>query len=244
MTTVLHVAGLDAALAQLRRHGLLGSICRSLKSEPAETRPRSPASARPRPTAWKPVSTSTGPAPGAGRGRRYRQLHHSAAWHAAGRAPCARRGGPPRAGRAPAGRSTSRVSSGCSRTVAPSWPPGSGSEAGRGSAAVAIAATLVRGLVARAGQRRPVGDELASRRRCRPRARATAPRAPPPASTSRIASYSASLRRWASTWAGASSAGSAPKKSFSRPGRAARRGRSVGSARQSSSAARPASVSA
>ena len=53
---------------------------------------------------------------------------------------------------------------------------------------------------------------------------------------SRICSYSASLRRCASIWSGASSAGSAPKKSLSSAGARSSRIASVGSARHSSSA--------
>jgi hypothetical protein len=58
----------------------------------------------------------------------------------------------------------------------------------------------------------------------------------------RISSYSASLRRCASIWTGASSAGSAPKNSLSSAGERSSGMASVGSARHSARAARPRSV--
>ena len=88
--------------------------------------------------AWKPVSISTGPAPGcstrkAGTGTASQSSRFTPSPKARRQAmrPSSRRN-------QASGPRILPVSSGCSRTVAPWRPPGSGSSAGRGSAAVVM----------------------------------------------------------------------------------------------------------
>ena len=178
ITTTPTCGGLDAERAQLRRHGLLRLHRHVLDHAPRECA-RTPRAAPSRSRGGSPCPRARGPAPGMLHEERdHRHLHPLVARHADPERAERCRAGPPRGAWRPAASTNRPHRSGRSRHRCALAPPGSGSEAGRGSAAVAIAAHHIRVRTGRFPLARGPPDRLGYAPPCPP--------APSPASSERL----------------------------------------------------------